>query len=239
MRLTDAHADDDAMAKETEAIRRTIDGDAEAFNYLYQHHSRRIYALCLRMIGNATLAQEAMQETFMLAFRHIATFRGCGRFSTWLYEIAKNTVFMGFRRSKARVVEISFDNAQDDHSDNFDDSDRVTISSARSNHLDDRIQLESAIATLPAGYKMIFLLHDVMGFEHQEIAEMLGCTVGTTKSQLHKARQKLRRELLRGLKGRTNASASRRRSFAGHPKDPSYVQPQPIDIAAGSCDTAI
>jgi RNA polymerase sigma-70 factor (ECF subfamily) len=189
---------------ETAVIRRATAGDADAFEHLYRVHKTRIYALCMRMMGNADLAEEATQDTFMLAFQHLATFRGAAKFSTWLYQVARNTVLMNLRHTRVQRVELSVGEMEDDQ----ESSSGLESLAGPSINLVTRIQLERAIATLPAGYRMMFILHDVEEYEHHEIAEMLGCTEGTVKSQLHRARKKLRRHLLGDLKP-TKRSAPR------------------------------
>jgi RNA polymerase sigma-70 factor, ECF subfamily len=179
---------------EIQALRRALAGDASGFEYLYAQHQRLIHALCARMLGDSDLVEDAVQETFMQAFRHIDTFRGDAQFSTWLYRIAKNTVLMHLRRGKSRMAEVPFDEDPADEQD----SGRTPTNAASTNpaaNTIDRMSLERAIAALADGYKTMVILHDVEGFEHREIAAILGCSVGNTKSQLHKARLKLRRHL--------------------------------------------
>src|SRR5215472_10849672 len=132
------------IAGEAEAIERAKNGDPDAFSKLYSLHKRRVYTLCLRMLGNVSEAEDMTQEAFLHLFRKLGSFRGESAFSTWLH----------------------------------------------------RLTLKRAVASLPPGYRMVFVLHDVEGFEHNEIATMLECSTGNSKSQLHKARLKLR-ELLR------------------------------------------
>ena len=192
----------DTRFRDAEAIRRTVEGDSEAFEYLYLTYKTRVYLACLRLSGNSSTAEDLLQETFMLAFRHIASFRGDCRFSTWLFRIATNAALMKLRRVKARIQEVSFDELQEDNCSTRH-AGKLEARLGRNDRSDERIQLEHAIATLPPGYKAMFMLHDVDGYEHSEIARVMGCTVGTTKSQLHKARAKLRRVLSRGGRSTT------------------------------------
>ena len=178
---------------EAEAIDRAKGGDAEAFEGLYGLHKRRVYSLCLRMTGNTAEAEDLTQEAFLQLYRKIATFRGESAFSTWLHRLAVNVVLMHLR--KKGLPEISLDEALEPQ---HEDGPKKDIG-ARDNVLAgsiDRVNLERAIESLPPGYRIIFVLHDVEGYEHNEIAEMMGCSIGNSKSQLHKARLKLR-EILR------------------------------------------
>ena len=175
------------------AISLAQQGDAAAFETIYQLHCRRVYALCLRMVGDPTEAEDLTQEAFLQLFRKIHTFRGESAFSSWLHRLTANIVLMRFR--KKRPVAVSLDEVirpDDEH-------DRPTFEigapDLRLIGVFDRVNLQTAVEQLPEGYRSMFLLHDVQGFEHNEIASMLGCSVGNSKSQLHKARKRLR-ELL-------------------------------------------
>jgi RNA polymerase sigma-70 factor (ECF subfamily) len=174
---------------EAEAIERAQGGNAEAFEMLYGLHKRRVYSLCLRMTGNTAEAEDLTQEAFLQLYRKIATFRGESAFSTWLHRLAVNVVLMHLR--KKGLPEISLDEALEPQQE---DGPKKDIG-ARDNVLAgsiDRVNLERAIESLPPGYRIIFVLHDIEGYEHNEIAEMMGCSIGNSKSQLHKARMKLR-----------------------------------------------
>lgn len=177
---------------EKEAIRQAQAGDAAAFEFLYESHSRRVYSLCLRMIGNTAEAEELTQEAFLQVFRKIDTFRGDSAFSTWLHRLAVNTVLMRLRKKTVTVMPLedtSIGDEFDEHKKEYGAPDLALTGSL------DRIQLDLAIAQLPPGYKRAFMLHDVQGYEHHEIAEMLGSSIGNSKSQLHKARTRLRKLL--------------------------------------------
>jgi RNA polymerase sigma-70 factor (ECF subfamily) len=168
-------------------------GDAAAFETIYQMHSRRVYALCLRMTGDPAEAEDLTQEAFLQLFRKIHTFRGESAFSSWLHRLTANIVLMRFR--KKRLVAVSLEELTRPD----EERERPTIEfgapDLRLVGVFDRVNLQTAVGQLPEGYKSMFLLHDVHGFEHNEIATMLGCSVGNSKSQLHKARKRLR-ELL-------------------------------------------
>ena len=173
-------------------LARAQAGDHQAFAHLYSQHKRRIYSLCLRMVGNIAEAEDLTQEAFLQLHRKIATFRGDSAFSTWLHRLAINVVLMQLR--KKGLALISLDEAMEPAVEerpgrSFGEQD-LTLSGAI-----DRLALQRAIDELPAGYRLIFVLHDIEGFEHNEIAAMLDCSVGNSKSQLHKARLKLRDEL--------------------------------------------
>ena len=173
---------------EAEAIRLAQAGDAAAFEQLYQLHSRRVYALCLRMVGNPSDAEDLMQEAFLQLFRKIGTFRGESAFSTWLHRMAVNVVLMHLRKKGLPVVSLEETTEGDDETPkkDFGADDPVLSGSV------DRLRLQNAVDRLPPGYRTIFVLHDVQGYEHNEIAAMVGCSIGNSKSQLHKARMKLR-----------------------------------------------
>lgn len=178
---------------EAEAIRLAQQGDAAAFERIYRLHSRRVYALCLRMVGNPPEAEDLAQEAFLQLFRKISTFRGESAFSTWLHRLAVNVVLMKLR--KKTLVETPLE-------DPIDQEDETTGARREMGAPDllltgsiDRVNLERAIEQLPPGYKQVFVLHDIQGFEHNEIAGIMNCSIGNSKSQLHKARMRLR-ELL-------------------------------------------
>ncbi len=181
---------------DADVLVRAQAGDHHAFAQLYSVHKRRIYSLCLRMVGNIAEAEDLTQEAFLQLHRKIATFRGDSAFSTWLHRLAINVVLMQLRKKGLSLI--SLDEAMEPTPDegpsrSFGAPDLTLTGTI------DRLALERAIAELPAGYRLIFILHDVEGFEHNEIASMLECSIGNSKSQLHKARLKLR-EALRAAK---------------------------------------
>jgi RNA polymerase sigma-70 factor, ECF subfamily len=178
---------------EAEIIRRAQDGDPAMFESLYRSHSRRVYALCLRMVGNTTEAEDLTQEAFLLLFRKINTFRGESAFSTWLHRLAVNLVLMRLRKKSPAMV--SIEGTPDPNDEAVSPSIDVGAPDLFLEGSIDRINLERCIKQLPAGYRTIFVLHDIQGYEHNEIAEKLGRSVGDSKSQLHKARARLREQL--------------------------------------------
>jgi len=190
--LTDARKPQGDRLSEAEAIERAKQGDAEAFEVLYNLHKRRVYSLCLRMTANTAEAEDLAQEAFLQLFRKIGTFRGESAFSTWLHRMAVNVVLMRLRKKGLPVVplEDTQETEEEAPKKELGAPDAVLAGSI------DRLQLERAVAALPPGYRMIFVLHDVEGYEHNEIASIVGCSIGNSKSQLHKARMKLR-ELLK------------------------------------------
>jgi len=175
-------------ASETQLVSRAQHGDEEAFAALFELHKRRVYSLCLRMTGNTAEAEDLTQEAFLQLFRKISTFRGESAFSTWLHRLAVNVVLMHLRKKGLQQISLDeVDSSQDEPvKRDYGDNDRRLMGSV------DRISLSQAIADLPPGYKTVFVLHDIEGYEHNEIAEIMSCSVGNSKSQLHKARMKLR-----------------------------------------------
>ena len=180
-----------AKAREAEAIERAKQGDEAAFEVLYNLHKRRVYSLCLRMVSNPAQAEDLAQEAFLQLFRKIGTFRGESAFSTWLHRMTVNVVLMNLRRKGLPLVSLEETLETDEESPRKE----LGAQDMKLTGSIDRLQLQRAIDKLPPGYKTIFVLHDVEGFEHNEIAEMVGCSIGNSKSQLHKARLKLRDQL--------------------------------------------
>jgi len=178
-----------------ETIRLAQGGDAAAFGEIYRTHSRRVYGLCFRMTGNPSLAEDLTQDVFLQVFRKIQTFRAESAFSTWLYRLAVNVVLM--RRRVKKLNETSLETRGETEGEMIPrkETGRVDL---RVSGVVDRVNLERALKHLPRGYRLIFILHDVMGYEHHEIAQALGCSVGNSKSQLHKARMRLRTILRNG-----------------------------------------
>ena len=185
------------IAGEQEAIARAQQGDGRAFEVLYNLHKRRVYSLCLRMLGNVSEAEDLTQDAFLQLHRKIGTFRGDSACSTWLHRMAVNVVLMHLR--KKGLPQISLEEAlgptqEDGPRKDLGARDLVLSGSV------DRVALERAVQELPPGYRLVFVLHDVEGYEHNEIAEILRCSIGNSKSQLHKARMRLR-DLLRQTAG--------------------------------------
>jgi RNA polymerase sigma-70 factor, ECF subfamily len=189
---TAVFADDvrpDAATSDLELCRASAGGSIAAFELLYERYSRRTYSLCLRMTGNQTEAEDLTQEVFVQLFRKAGSFRGDSALSTWLHRMTVNQVLMHFRRRSFKNEKTSGDGELPE---------QITTGSANPGKMQviDRIALKNAVAQLPKGYKRVFMLHDVHGFEHEEVARRMGISVGTSKSQLHKARLKLRGLLL-------------------------------------------
>jgi RNA polymerase sigma-70 factor (ECF subfamily) len=176
---------------ETAVVDLACEGDVDAFATLYGKYRDRIHNVCLSMIKDPFLAEDMLQQTFLCAFRRIRSFRRESLFSTWLHRIAVNVVLMHFRRCKTSPIENA--NAEGPYPDDDPlEAECFHVEDRHLTHAMDRMALEKAINSLPPGYRTIFVLHDIEGFEHTEIASMLGCTPGNTKSQLFKARKKLR-----------------------------------------------
>jgi RNA polymerase sigma-70 factor (ECF subfamily) len=175
----------DLAAPDLELCQLAAEGSLEAFELVYQRYHRRTYSLCLRMTNSQTEAEDLTQEVFIQLFRKIGSFRGDSAFSTWLHRLTINQVLMHFRRRSVKNEKTS---------ETGDMPEQTVSGTANPNKMPviDRIALKNAIGELPNGYRNVFVLHDVEGFEHEEVARMLGISVGTSKSQLHKARLKLR-----------------------------------------------
>jgi RNA polymerase sigma-70 factor (ECF subfamily) len=176
---------DTAEASDYELARRSSAGDMGAFEELYSRHSRRVYSLCLRMTANTAEAEDLAQEVFIQLYRKAGSFRGESQFTTWLHRLTVNQVLMHFRRRGVRLEQVT---------DDGDEPVRVELGTEDQSRMRvvDRIAIDKAVSQLPPGYRAVFVLHDVEGREHEEVARLLGCSVGTSKSQLHKARMKLR-----------------------------------------------
>jgi RNA polymerase sigma-70 factor (ECF subfamily) len=182
---------------------RAQTGDHEAFSELYAKHKRNVFAICMRMVRDYALAEDLTQEAFLQVHRKITSFRGDSAFTTWLHRLAVNTVLMHLRKRALAVV--SLDRLMEDVPEeragrSFGARDLVQAGVV------DRLDIERAIDAMAPGYRSIFLLHDIHGFDHGEIANMLKCTRGNTKSQLHKARRGLRVALT--ASGNTTPKAS-------------------------------
>jgi len=164
---------------------RASQGEMAAFEELYQRHNRRVYSLCLRMTQNVSEAEDLAQEVFIQLFRKLGSFRGESAFTTWLHRLTVNQVLMHFRKRSVKLEQTT---------EEGETPIQIVVGTGNPNQMPvvDRIALDKAIAQLPPGYRKVFVLHDVEGHEHEEIARMLGRSVGTSKSQLHKARMKLR-----------------------------------------------
>jgi len=190
---------------DADLIRRAQQGDADAFAALFHAHKARIYSLCLRMTNNTAEAEDLTQDAFLQVFRKLATFRGDSALSTWLYRIAVNTVLMRFR--KKTFTHYSLDEPNTKNGDAKPVTREYGARDGRLTSCVDRVALIRAIRELPEGYRTVFLLHEVEGYEHREIADFLGCSTGNSKSQLHKAKLRIRELLARP--GETDYNARR------------------------------
>ncbi len=183
------HETANASEADFELAQKAGRGNVAAFEIIYEKYHRRTYSLCFRMTQSATEAEDLTQEVFIQLFRKISSFRGDSAFSTWLHRMTVNQVLMHFRRRGVQNEKTTDDGELPEQ-----------IVRGTENHskmpILDRIGIDRAIAQLPNGYRTVFVLHDVEGFEHEEIANMLKLSVGTSKSQLHKARLKLRKLLI-------------------------------------------
>lgn len=186
-------------------VARAQAGDGDAFAALFEQHKKRVYSLCLLMTGGVADAEDLTQDAFIQVFRKLGTFRGDSAFSTWLYRVAVNTVLMSLRKRKPRQVSLD-EPVRVEHSlvpRDFGKNDPELSGTV------DRIALVRAIRELPEGYRKIFLLHEVEGYQHHEIASLLHCSVGNSKSQLHKAKLKIRELLMAAPKqGASDAKSS-------------------------------
>jgi RNA polymerase sigma-70 factor (ECF subfamily) len=174
----------EASQYDYQLAQRIADGDMQAFEELYQRYHRRVYGLCLRMTNQGTEAEDLMQEIFIHVYRKIGSFRGESTMMTWLYRVTVNKVLMHFRKNSVRRERTTEDG---------ETPEPFMKETKTQSHVPvlDRLALERAIAQLAPGYRAVFILHDVEGYEHAEIARICGNSIGTSKSQLHKARKKL------------------------------------------------
>ena len=174
-----------AREAELQLVERCRRGELGAFEELYKAHSGRLYSLACRMLGNAADAEDLLQEIFLSAHRKLESFRGEAALGTWLYRLGMNQILDHVRSRAGRAGQIT---------DGLDDA--TTLADPQGHRLADRaidrIDLERALAELPEGCRAAFLLHDVEGLEHREVSEVLGIAEGTSKSQVHKARLRLR-----------------------------------------------
>jgi RNA polymerase sigma-70 factor (ECF subfamily) len=184
--LAEIHPAVSARAADAALVERCRRGDLGAFEELYRLHAPRLYNLALRMLGNTADAEDAVQDTFLVAHKRLDTFRGEAALGTWLYKLTVNQCLDRLRGRASRESQAT---------DSLDEPERTWQPRARGDSAVERMDLKSAIAKLPEGGRTVFVLHDVEGLEHREIASMLGISEGTSKSQLHKARLRLRQFL--------------------------------------------
>lgn len=185
---------------DADLVRLALEGNEDAFATLFNAHRTKVYSLCLRMTSNTAEAEDLTQDAFLQVFRKLGTFRGDSALSTWLYRVAVNTVLMHFRKKGLRQVSLE---EPANRETGAPKREHGKVDERLSTSID-RIALTRAMKELPVGYRTIFLLHEVKGYEHHEIARLLRCSVGNSKSQLHKAKARMR-ELL----GLQRAEASR------------------------------
>ena len=177
-----------SKVKDLELTKVAAHGDMAAFEEIYKRHHRRVYSVCLRMLQNTSEAEDLTQDVFIQLYRKVGSFRGDSAFTTWLHRLTVNQVLMHFRKRNVKFEKTTEEGETPEQIvPGTDNPFKMQIV--------DKMALEDAIEQLPVGYKNVFVLHDVEGFEHEEVARILGCSVGTSKSQLHKARLKLRKLL--------------------------------------------
>jgi RNA polymerase sigma-70 factor (ECF subfamily) len=201
--------------RQSDAVSRAQVGDEDAFSELYAKNKKHVFSICLRMVRDFSLAEDLTQDTFLQVHRKLASFRGDAVFSTWLHRLAVNTVLMHLRKRALAVV--SLDHLMESVPEERAGRSFGTRDLTQAGVID-RLAIEGAIETMAPGYRIVFLLHDIHGFDHGEIASMLECTCGNTKSQLHKARRAMRGAL-------TAAVPAVNRGSASHGRDIFLVQP--------------
>lgn len=195
---------DSALEAETEAVEAeaaSFDQNSANIEEIYRLHYRRVYGLCLRMTSNSSDAEDLAHDVFVQLFRKLNSFRGESAFTTWLYRITVNQVLMHFRKKSYRSESVTEDGEMPEI---------VNPASVRPSHtpMVDKIALLAAVEQLPRGYRTVFILHDLEGYEHEEIATMLGISSGTSKSQLHKARLRMRELLMKRTESATEPAAA-------------------------------
>ncbi|MFO7446072.1 MAG: RNA polymerase sigma factor [Ignavibacteriaceae bacterium] len=173
------------VEEEIHLVKESQNGNSAAFEKLYHLNVKRVYALCIRITSKSDIAEELTQDVFVRAWDNIKSFRGESLFSTWLHRLAVNVVLVHLRTQKRRLARFQ------SLSEIFSLRKKVEAPTARG------VDIEKAIEALPNKAKIIFLLHDVEGYKHTEIAEMMKLSPGTTKAQLHRARKLLRKALER------------------------------------------
>jgi RNA polymerase sigma-70 factor (ECF subfamily) len=200
---------------EADAIRLAQRGDAAAFEFLYRLHGRRVYALCLRMLGNPADAEDLAQEAFLQLFRKISTFRGESAFSTWLHRMTVNVVLMRLR--KKTLPATSLEEITEPDEETGGPRKDIGAPDLRLSGAVDRVNLERSVEKLPPGYRTVFVLHDIQGYEHNEIAKIMDCSVGNSKSQLHKARTRLRELLQEELRDQARQARHEQQAAKSQP----------------------
>jgi len=176
-------------SRSEDVLVRAQAGDPDAFSQLYLLHKKRVYTICMQMVHDCSLAEDLTQETFLQLHRKLTSFRGESAFTTWLHRMTFNIVLQRLRKRVLPVVSLDqmmTDIPEERVGRGFGTRDLAQIGAV------DRVTIQRALKALPSGYRRFFLLHDVHGLEHREIASMEGCSMGNSKSQLHKARRALR-----------------------------------------------
>jgi RNA polymerase sigma-70 factor, ECF subfamily len=176
-----------ARAEDMALVERCRSGDLAAFEELYRAHAGKLFSVACRMVGNPADAEDLLQEIFLSAHRKLDGFRGDSALGTWLYRLATNHCLDHLRSRAARMNQVT---------DALDDEPGQAAGRSLAEQTVTKMDLERALARLPEGCRAAFVLHDVQGLEHREVAEVLGVAEGTSKSQVHKARQRLRALLL-------------------------------------------
>jgi RNA polymerase sigma-70 factor (ECF subfamily) len=186
------HGAQDQLSQTYDVIVRAQTGDEDAFAELYFQHKKRIYSICLRLVRDPSLAEDLSQEAFLQLHRKIGSFRGESAFTTWLHRLTVNVVLMHLRKRVLPICsldELMTTVPEERAGRGFGQRDLTQAGVV------DRMAINRAVATLAPGYRNVFLLHDVHGYQHREIASMEECSLGNSKSQLHKARRALRSAL--------------------------------------------
>jgi RNA polymerase sigma-70 factor, ECF subfamily len=183
------HSAAPAKSYPDDALTRAQSGDPDGFSELYRQHKKRVFSVCLRMVHDFQIAEDLTQETFLQLHRKLATFRGDSAFTTWLHRMTVNIVLMRLRKHVLPVVSLDrlVTSGDEEHA-----GQGFGICDTRQAGVVDRLAIDRAVAALAPGYRTVFLLHDVHGLQHSEIAAIEGCSLGNSKSQLHKARRALR-----------------------------------------------
>jgi len=211
---------------ETRLIARAKDGDEQAFEALFHAYRRRVYLLCARMTGDFSEAEDLAQETFLQLFRRISTFRNESAFATWLHRVTVNVVLMHLRRKRVQLVPFEQPDASQEElpwrESGAEDQDIVGLI--------DRILIRRAIGQLPEGRRAVLILHDVEGYLHTEIAQLQGCSIGNSKSQLSRARWNMR-----GLLQPTGKDLSASERTPKKAKTPSHRVGGPVKGKGSPC----
>lgn len=176
-----------ARQKERRAIRAAQKGDATGFQFLYERYKSYVYSLCLRMTHDPALSEDLTQDIFLHVWRKVSSFKGDALFRTWLYRVAINIVLLHFRRHKE--INLPLDNQT------LPSTELKMMENIPQPDIDEHISLQHTLGTLSPRYRSVLVLHDLHGYRHQDISQLLGITSGASRSQLHKARVKLRSAL--------------------------------------------